>query len=66
MFKKGQLVRDKFTGNLFTVIEPNPTEANLMWFGFVRVNSVDGYGEGLIRECDLEIISNNFKFKWAK
>ena len=58
MFKKGQLVRDKFTGNLFTVIE-----SELMWFGFVEVNSVAGYGKGLLRKCDLELISDNFKFK---
>ena len=56
MFKKGQLVRNKFT-----VIE-----SKLMWFGFVEVNSVAGYGKGLLRKCDLEPIGNNFKFKGAK
>ena len=61
MFKKGQLVRDKFTGNLFTVIE-----SELMWFGFVEVDSVAGYGKGLLRKCDLKLIGNNFKSKGAK
>lgn len=61
MFKKGQLVRDKFTGNLFTVIE-----SKIMWFGFVEVNNVAGYGKGLLRKCDLELIGSNFKFKGAK
>ena len=61
MFKRGQLVRDKQTGDLFEVIE-----SNLMWFGFVEVNSVAGYGKGLLRKRDLEHIGNNFKFKGAK
>lgn len=61
MFKNGQLVRDKFTGNLFTVIE-----SKLMWFGFVEVDSVTGCGKGLLRKWDLELIGNNFKFKGAK
>ena len=61
MFRNGQLVRDKFTGNLFTVIE-----SKIMWFGFVEVNSVACYGKGLLRKCDLELIGNNFKFKGAK
>lgn len=61
MFKKGQLVRDKFRGDLFTVIE-----SKLMWFGFVEVNSVAGFGKGLLRKCDLTLIGNNFKFKGAK
>lgn len=43
MFKKGQLVRDKQTGDLFEVIE-----SNLMWFGFVEVNSVAGYSVNVI------------------
>lgn len=60
MFKKGQLVRDKFTGNLFTVIESN------LRFGFVEVDSVAGFGKGLLRNCYLELIGNNFKFKGAK
>lgn len=34
-----------------------------MWFGFVEVNSVAGFGKGLLRKCDLELIGNNFKFK---
>lgn len=61
MFKKGQLVRNKQTGDLFEVIE-----SNLMWFGFAEVNSVAGYGKGLLRKYDLELIGNNFKFKGAK
>lgn len=61
MFKKGQLVRNKFTGNLFTVIE-----SELMWFGFIEVESVRGFGKGLVRKCELELIGNNFKFKGAK
>lgn len=61
MFKRGQLVRDKLSGDLFTVIE-----SKLMWFGFVEVNSVSGFGKGLLRKCDLELIDNNFKFKGAK
>lgn len=61
MFKKGQLVRNKHTGDLFEVIE-----SNLMWFFFVEVNSVAGYGKGLLRKCDLELIGNNFKLKGAK
>lgn len=61
MFKKGQLVRDKFSGDLFAVIE-----SKLMWFGFVEVNSVSGFGKGLLRKCDLELIGNNFKLKGAK
>ncbi len=61
MFKKCQLVKVKGTGDLFTVIE-----SKLMWFGFVEVNSVSGYGKGLLRKCDLEPIGNNFKFKGAK
>lgn len=61
MFKKGQLVRNKFTGNLFTVIE-----SELMWFGFIEVESVRGFGKGLARKCELELIGNNFKFKGAK
>lgn len=61
MFKKGQLVKNKQTGDLFAVIE-----SNLMWFGFVEVNSIAGYGKGLLRKCDLELIGNNFKFKGAK
>lgn len=61
MFKKGQLVRNKQTGDLFEVVEPN-----LMWLGFVEVNSVADYWKGLVRKCDLELIGNNFKFKGAK
>ena len=61
MFKKGQLVKVKGTGDLFTVIE-----SKLMWFGFVEVNSVAGYGKGLLRKCDLELIGNNFKFKGGR
>lgn len=61
MFKKGQLVRNKNTGNLFEVIE-----SNLIWLGFVEVNSVADYWKGLVRKCDLELIGNNFKFKGAK
>ena len=61
MFKKGQLVRDKFSGDLFTVIKPE-----LMWSGLVEVNSVAGHSKGLLRKCDLELIGNNFKFKGAK
>lgn len=61
MFRKGQLVRDKASGDLFTVIE-----SKLMWFGFVEVNSVTGYGKGLLRKCDLKLIGNNFKFKGVK
>lgn len=61
MLKKGQLVRNKHTGNLFEVIE-----SNLIWLGFVEVNSVADYWKGLVRKCDLELISNNFKFKGAK
>lgn len=61
MFKKGQLVRNKSTGDLFTVIE-----SELMWFGFIEVESVRGFGKGLIRKCDLELISNNFKLKGVK
>lgn len=61
MLKKGQLVRNKFTGNLFTVVE-----SKLMWFGFIEVESVRGFGKGLARKCDLELIGNNFKFKEAK
>lgn len=61
MFKKGQLVRSKFTGDLFTVIE-----SELMWFGFIKVESVRGFGKGLARKCELELIGNNFKFKGAK
>lgn len=63
MFKKGQLVRDKLSGDLFTVIKPE-----LMWSGFVEVDSVPGYGKGkgLLRKYDLTLIGNNFKFKGAK
>lgn len=61
MFKNGQLVRDKLSGDLFTVIKPE-----LMWSGFVEVNSVSGYGKGLLRKYDLKLIGNNFKFKGAK
>lgn len=61
MFKKGQLVKVKGTGDLFTVIE-----SKLMWFGFVEVSSVAGYGKGLLCKCDLELTGNNFKFKGAK
>lgn len=61
MFKNGQLVRNKSTGDLFTVIE-----SELMWFGFVEVDSVAGFGKGLLRKCDLQLIGNNFKFKGAK
>lgn len=61
MFKRGQLVRNKFTGDLFTVIE-----LELMWFGFIEVESIRGFGKGLLRKCDLELIGNNFKFKGAK
>lgn len=61
MFKKGQLVRDKQTGDLFEVVEPN-----LMWLGFVEVNSVADYWKGLVRKCDLELIGNNFKLKGVK
>lgn len=60
MFKKGQLVRDKHTGDLFEVIESN------LRFGFVEVNSVAGYGKGLLSKRDLKLIGNNFKFKGAK
>lgn len=61
MFKKGQLVRDKLSGDLFTVIKPE-----LRWSGIVGVNSVTGCGRGLLRKCDLELIGNNFKLKGAK
>ena len=61
MFEKGQLVRNKLTGNLFEVIE-----SNLIWLGFVEVNSVADYWKGLVRKRDLELIGNNFKFKGAK
>lgn len=61
MYKKGQLVRNKLSGDLFTVIE-----SGLMWFGFIEVESVRGFGKGLLRKCDLELIGNNFKFKGAK
>lgn len=61
MFKKGQLVRDKLSGDLFTVIKPE-----LMWSGLVEVNSVASCGKGLLRKCELELIGNNFKFKGAK
>lgn len=61
MFKKGQLVRNKQTGDLFEVIE-----SGLMWFGFIEVESVRGFGKGLLRKCDLKLIGNNFKFKGAK
>lgn len=61
MFKKGQLVRDKFSGDLFTVIKPE-----LMRSGLVEVNSVAGHSKGLLRKCDLKLIGNNFKFKGAK
>lgn len=61
MLKRDQLVRDKFNGDLFTVIE-----SKLMWFGFVEVNSVAGFGKGLLRKCDLELIGNKFKFKGVK
>lgn len=61
MFKKGQLVRDKLSGNLFTVIKPE-----LMLSGFVEVNSVTGCVRGLLRKYDLTLIGNNFKFKGAK
>lgn len=59
MFKKGQLVRNKLSGDLFTV-----TESGLMWF--IKVESVRGFGKGLLRKCDLELIGNNFKLKGAK
>lgn len=61
MFKKGQLVRDKLSGDLFTVIKPE-----LMWTGFVEVNSVTGRSRGLLRKYNLKLIGNNFKFKGAK
>lgn len=61
MFKKGQLVRNKLSGDLFTVIE-----SGLMWFGFIEVESARGFGKGLLRKCDLELIGNNFKLKGAK
>lgn len=61
MFKKGQLVRDRTTGDLFTVIE-----SGLMCFEFIEVESVRGFGKGFLRKCDLELIGNNFKFKGAK
>lgn len=61
MFKKGQLVRSKFTGDLFTVIG-----SELMWSGLVEVNSVTGCGRGLLRKYDLKLIGNNFKLKGAK
>lgn len=60
MFKKGQLVRNKQTGDLFEVIKPN------LRFGFVEVNSVEGYGRGLLSKRNLILIGNNFKFKGAK
>ena len=37
-----------------------------MWFGFIEVESVRGFGKGLLRKCDLKLIGNNFKFKGAK
>lgn len=63
MFKKGQLVRDKLSGDLFTVIKPE-----LIRSGFVEVDNVPGYGKGrgLLRKYDLTLIGNNFKFKGAK
>lgn len=60
MFKKGQLVRNKVSGDLFMVLE-----SELMWFGFIEVESVRGFGKGSLRKCDLELISNNFKSKWC-
>lgn len=61
MFKKGQLVRNKVSGDLFMVLE-----SELMWFGFIEVESVRWFGKGLLRKCDLELIGNNFKSKGAK
>lgn len=61
MFKRGQLVRNKLSGDLFTVIKPE-----LMWSGLVEVNSVTGCSRWLLRKCDLKLIGNNFKFKGVK
>lgn len=62
MFKKGQLVRSKKSGCLYSVFSTN----NRGSYSICKLRNVFNGGHATVSAKHLQLIGNNFKFKGAK